>query len=71
MSVIVAQDSGTEDQVVTARIQVNRGVGAGAIRSRKPDLYRRSRQVDGGPGESSMPMIDSQHPLLSLQAHLV
>jgi predicted amidohydrolase len=38
--VIVAQDKGAEDQVVTARIRVDQGIGAGAIRSRKPDLYR-------------------------------
>jgi predicted amidohydrolase len=37
---IVAQDKGKEDQVVMARIRLDQGVGAGAIRSRKPDLYR-------------------------------
>ena len=37
---IVAQDSGGEDQVVIARIHLDRRIGAGAIRSRKPQLYR-------------------------------
>jgi predicted amidohydrolase len=38
---IVAQDRpGPEDQVVAARITLDGRIGKGAIRSRKPDLYR-------------------------------
>jgi predicted amidohydrolase len=37
---IVAQDNGGGDQVVTARIQLGAGIGKGAIRSRRPDVYK-------------------------------
>ena len=37
---IVAQDNGGGDQVVTARIQLGVGIGKGAIRSRRPDVYK-------------------------------
>jgi len=37
---IVAQDSGDADQIVTARIVLDERIGKGAIRSRKPELYR-------------------------------
>ena len=37
---VVAQDSGSEDQVVTARITIDQRIGKGAVRSRKPELYR-------------------------------
>jgi predicted amidohydrolase len=37
---IVARDTGDKDQIVSARIAIGPGIGSGAIRSRKPDLYR-------------------------------
>lgn len=44
---IVARDDGGGDQIVTARVAIANGIGKGAIRSRKVDLYReilKSRQ---------------------------
>ncbi len=37
---IVAQDDGGGDQIVMARITLDSRIGKGAIRSRKPELYR-------------------------------
>jgi predicted amidohydrolase len=38
---VIAKDSGGEaDQVVTARIEIDGRIGHGAIRERRPDLYR-------------------------------
>src|SRR5262249_39290379 len=37
---IVAQDNGSGDQIVKARIELDDRIGKGAIRSRRPDVYR-------------------------------
>ena len=37
---IVAQDNGGGDQIVKARIELSDRIGKGAIRSRRPDVYR-------------------------------
>jgi hypothetical protein len=37
---IVAQDNGSGDQIVKARIELDERPGKGAIRSRRPDVYQ-------------------------------
>ena len=37
---VIAKDSGENDQIVTARIEFDEKVGSGAIRDRRPELYR-------------------------------
>ena len=36
---VIAKDSGENDQVVTARIEIDEKVGSGPIRDRRPELY--------------------------------
>jgi deaminated glutathione amidase len=38
--VVIAKDSGESDQIVTAHIELDEKIGSGAIRDRRPDLYR-------------------------------
>jgi len=40
LGTIVAQDNGNGDQIVKARIELDERMGKGAIRSRRPDVYR-------------------------------
>jgi predicted amidohydrolase len=37
---VIAKDTGDNDQIVTARIELDDRVGRGAIRDRRPELYR-------------------------------
>jgi predicted amidohydrolase len=37
---VIAKDSGENDQIVTARIELDEKIGSGAIRDRRPELYR-------------------------------
>jgi len=46
---VVAQDSGGDDQVVTARITLDGRIGRGAIHSRQPGLYGELLQQPSAP----------------------
>ena len=37
---VIAKDTGESDQIVTARIELDERIGHGAIRDRRPELYR-------------------------------
>jgi hypothetical protein len=37
---VIAKDAGESDQAVTARIELDGKTGSGAIRDRRPELYR-------------------------------
>ena len=52
---VIARDKGDEDQIVTARIELDERIGRGPIRDRRPDLYQEILQGAGRQDRSPAP----------------